>query len=216
MGLQQQLDEQKRSTIKKASPETLKTMGQATADLKATGIENRAAGKGDHMPDFSLPDSQGNEVRLSEALSRGPVVLSIYRGGWCPYCNLEIRALTAILPEIKALNASLIAMAPELPDKVQEMEERHTPGFTILSDAGNRVSRQLGLVFSLPESIRTIYAGFGIDLPAYNGDEKFELPLPATYVISQNGEISYSFVDADYTRRLEPEAIIQALNGLAN
>lgn len=214
MGLQQQLDEQKKTTINKASPEILQIMGQATVDLKASGIENRALTQGDQIPDFSLPDAQGNEIRLADVLKNGPVVLSIYRGGWCPYCNLEIRALKEILPEIEALGASLIAMAPELPAKVEEMEARHTPGFSILSDVGNRVSRQFGLVFTLPESIRTIYSGFGIDLPAYNGDEQFELPLPATYVINQQGVISYSFVDADYTRRLEPETIIHTLRSL--
>ncbi|TVO71950.1 peroxiredoxin-like family protein [Sedimenticola selenatireducens] len=214
MGLQQQLDEQKKTTSNKASPETIQTMGQATADLKASGIENRALGRGDQVPDFCLPNAQGNEVSLANALSHGPVVLSIYRGGWCPYCNLEIRALKAVLPEIEALGASLIAIAPEMPEKTYEMGERHTPGFEILSDVGNRVSRQFGLVFSLPETIRTIYAGFGIDLPACNGDASFELPLPATYVVRTDGQIAYGFVNADYTKRMEPAEIIQALKSL--
>ncbi|MDF1529708.1 MAG: peroxiredoxin-like family protein [Sedimenticola sp.] len=214
MGLQQQLDEQKKSTINKATPEIIQTMGQATADLKASGIENRALGSGEPIPDFTLPNAEGKEVRLSTLLSQGPVVLSIYRGGWCPYCNLEIRALKAVLPEIQSLGANLIAIAPELPAKVKETEERHTPGFEILSDVGNRISRQLGLVFSLPESIRSIYVGFGIDLPACNGDETFELPLPATFVIRENGTIAYRFIDADYTRRMEPMEIIQTLKSL--
>ncbi len=214
MGLQQQLDEQKKTTINKASAETIQTMGQATSDLKASGIENRALGRGDQAPDFCLPNALGNEVSLANLLSHGPVVLSIYRGGWCPYCNLEIRALKAVLPDIEALGANLIAIAPEVPEKINEMGDRHTPGFEILSDVGNLVSRQFGLVFSLPETIRTIYAGFGIDLPAYNGDASFELPLPATYVIRTDGQIAYGFVDADYTKRMEPAEIIQTLKSL--
>lgn len=214
MELQQQLEKQKKSTINKASPETIQTMAQATADLKASGIENRALGVGDAAPAFSLPNAHGEEVRLSDLLGRGPVVVSLYRGGWCPYCNLELRALKEKLPEIEALGASLVAIAPEKPDKVAETGARHALEFEVLSDQGNRVSRQFGLVFSLPESIRAIYAGFGTDLPAYNGDDRFELPLPATYVIRPDGEIAYAFVDADYTRRMEPAEIVEVLKSL--
>ncbi|MCW8906489.1 MAG: AhpC/TSA family protein [Sedimenticola sp.] len=215
MGLQDQLDEQKRSTINKASPETLQLMAQATADLKASGIENRALGTGDKAPDFTLPNARGVPVTLKALLQDGPLVINIYRGGWCPYCNLELRALTGIHPQIEALGARLLGIAPEVPNKVAETTQRHTAPFEILSDVGNRVSRQFGLVFTLSESIREIYSGFGIDLPAYNGDDHFELPLPATYIVKSDGEIAYSFVDADYTRRMEPEAILDALRKLA-
>ncbi|WP_321527379.1 peroxiredoxin-like family protein [Sedimenticola selenatireducens] len=214
MGLQQQLEEQKKSTINKASPEILQTMAQATADLKASGIENQALGAGDLAPDFTLPNARGEEIRLTDLLSRGPVVVNIYRGGWCPYCNLELRALKEKLPKIEALGASLVAIAPEKPDKAAETTVRHDLEFEVLSDLGNQVSRQFGLVFTLPESIRAIYASFGTDLPAYNGDERFELPLPATYVIRPDGQIAYAFVDADYTRRMEPAEIIEVLRAL--
>ncbi|WP_029133081.1 peroxiredoxin-like family protein [Sedimenticola selenatireducens] len=214
MGLQQQLEEQKKSTINKASPEILQTMAQATADLKASGIENQALGAGDRAPEFTLPNARGEEIRLTDLLSRGPVVVNIYRGGWCPYCNLELRALKEKLPKIEALGASLVAIAPEKPDKAAETSTRHDLEFEVLSDQGNQVSRQFGLVFTLPESIRAIYASFGTDLPAYNGDERFELPLPATYVIRPDGQIAYAFVDADYTRRMEPAEIIEVLRAL--
>lgn len=214
MGLQQQLEEQKKSTINKASPEILQTMAQATADLKASGIENQALGAGDLAPEFTLPNARGEEIRLTDLLSRGPVVVNIYRGGWCPYCNLELRALKEKLPKIEALGASLVAIAPEKPDKAAETTVRHDLEFEVLSDQGNQVSRQFGLVFTLPESIRAIYASFGTDLPAYNGDERFELPLPATYVIRPDGQIAYAFVDADYTRRMEPAEIIEVLRAL--
>ena len=214
MGLQQQLEEQKKSTINKASPEILQTMAQATADLTASGIENQALGAGDLAPEFTLPNARGEEIRLTDLLSRGPVVVNIYRGGWCPYCNLELRALKEKLPKIEALGASLVAIAPEKPDKAAETTVRHDLEFEVLSDLGNQVSRQFGLVFTLPESIRAIYASFGTDLPAYNGDERFELPLPATYVIRPDGQIAYAFVDADYTRRMEPAEIIEVLRAL--
>ncbi len=214
MGLRQQLEEQKQSTGKKASPETIQTMLQATAELKASGIENRALAAGDRVPAFTLPNAHGEPVRLTDLLARGPVVLNFYRGGWCPYCNLELAALQAELPNIQALGASLVAISPEQPDRATETRARHQLEFEVLSDRGNRVSRQFGLVFTLPESIRAIYASFGTDLPAYNGDDRFELPLPATYVIRADGTIGYAFVDADYTRRMDPVEIIQALRDL--
>lgn len=214
MGLKQQLEEQKKSTGNKASPETIQTMLQATAELKASGIENRALAAGDRVPAFTLPNANGEPVRLTDLLDRGPVVLNFYRGGWCPYCNLELAALQAQLPDIQALGASLVAVSPEQPDKAAGTRARHQLEFEVLSDRGNRVSRQFGLVFTLPESIRTIYASFGTDLPAYNGDDRFELPLPATYVIRADGTIGYAFVDADYTRRMDPAEIIQVLRDL--
>lgn len=214
MGLQEQLDQQKRSTINKASPEILQIMAQATTDLKTSGIENQALKAGDNAPDFTLPNAKEEPVTMKSLLRDGPLVINFYRGGWCPYCNLELRALAQIYPQIEALGAKLIGIAPELPDKVAETNLRHSPPFEILSDVGNRLSRQFGLVFTLPESLREIYAGFGIDLPAYNGDRLFELPLPATYVVQSDGRVAFSFVDADYTRRMEPEAILNALREL--
>ena len=115
------------------------------------------------------------------------------------------------LPEIKALGAQLVTVAPELPDKSLSTAEKHALAFEVLSDVGNKVARDFGLVFSLAEELRPIYASFGIDIPAYNGDDTFELPMPATYVIDTNGTILHAFVDADYTSRLEPAEIVEIL-----
>ena len=185
-----------------------------TAELKQQGIENNALGVGDQAIDFSLPNIHGEDVNLKQALSKGAVVLNIYRGGWCPYCNLELNALQQALSEIEATGAQLIAVAPQLPDKSIESVKKHSLTFEVLSDVGNRVSRQYGLVFTLPEALRPIYEQFGLDIPGYNGDDSFELPMPATYVIKQNGEIAHAFVDADYTQRMEPADIINVLKSL--
>ncbi len=115
------------------------------------------------------------------------------------------------LPEIEALGAHLVAVAPELPDKSLSTAERNALAFEVLSDVGNKVVRDFGLVFSLAEELRPIYASFGIDIPAYNGDDTFELPMPATYVIDTDGIIVHAFVDTDYTRRLEPAKIVEIL-----
>lgn len=214
MTLESEINEAKQQTAAKVSQEILQTMGQATQMLKDQGIENNALGKGDKAVDFTLPNVHGEDVNLQQQLEKGPVVLSVYRGGWCPYCNLELNALKQVVPEIEALGAQLIAMAPQLPDRSMDTAQKHQLEFEVLSDVGNVVSRQYGLVFTLPESLRPIYAQFNLDIAGYNGDDTFELPMPATYVIAQNGEIVHAFVDADYTARMEPSEIIEVLSNL--
>ena len=115
------------------------------------------------------------------------------------------------LPEIEALGAQLVTVSPQLPDNSLSTAEKLDLTFEVLSDVGNRVARQFGLVFTLPEEMRSIYQDFGIDLPGANGDESFELPMPATYVIDKSGIVRLAFVDIDYTRRLDPDEIINAL-----
>ena len=146
-------------------------------------------------------------------LADSVVVLSFYRGGWCPYCNMELRALQQALPEIRATGAELVAISPELPDKTLDTQTRHALEFDVLSDRGNRISEAFGLAFELPEQLRPIYTSLGIDIPAFNGDASFILPVPATYVIDSNGIIRFHFVNADYTRRLEPDEMLRALRG---
>ncbi len=195
----------------KVAAEILETMAQATEDLRRSGIERRALKTGDTMPDFELPNQHGERKRLSDYLAKSPVVLNVYRGGWCPYCNMEMKALHDALPEIQAHGAQLVAMAPETPDKAMSTAERHSIAIDILSDAGNRIAEQMGLVFELPQALRPVYEKIGIDLPAYNGDNSFKLPVPATYIVGQDGVIVYHFVNVDYTQRLEPAEIVAKL-----
>lgn len=193
----------------------LGTLAQATAALKASGIEDRAVRTGDPMPDFELPNQHGELRRFSDYLAESPVVLNVYRGGWCPYCNLEMKALHDALPQIETQGARLVGMAPEAPDNGMATAERHRIRIDILSDAGNRVAERLGLVFELPEALRPIYQGLGIDIPAYNGDDSFRLPVPATYIVRRDGVVAHGFVNADYTQRMEPADIIARLESFA-
>jgi len=153
-------------------------------------------------------------VRLSELLQHGPVVVAFYRGGWCPYCNLELRALQKSLTEIQKLGAQLVAISPQTPDSSLSTQQKDELQFRVLSDKHSAVARQFGLVFTLPEEIRTIYKGFGHDIAARNGDDSFELPFPATYVIGQARTIHFAFVNADYTKRAQPAAILKVLREL--
>ncbi len=198
----------------KVPQEVLAVMASATEALKASGIENRALKTGDLMPEFTLRNQNGKSRALSSYLSTGPVVLNIYRGGWCPYCNLEMKALHDALPAIEARGVRLVGMSPEMPDNALASAERNGLAIDILSDPGNAVSEKLGLVFELPQDLRPIYETFGIDIPAFNGDTTFKLPIPATYIVDRDRRIRFDFVNADYTRRAEPSEILGALDRL--
>lgn len=196
---------------KRVPKDILGIMDETTAELKSTGIEGDAVKSGDIAPDFTLPNHNGEERSLATMLKESALVVSFYRGGWCPYCNLELAALQRALPEIEGLGAKLVAVSPETPDKSLSTREKNELAFDVLYDKGNSIAESYGLVFTLSEKLRPIYDKFGIDVPGYNGDETFRLPLPATFVIGKDGTVLFDFVDADYTKRLEPDAIIAAL-----
>lgn len=210
-----QLDARRQLSAQKLPAETRAVMDAAAADLAASGLAENALNVGDAVPDFTLPDANDQVVRLADRLADGPVVLAFYRGGWCPYCNIELCTLARCQPIFASLGGQLIAISPERPEHARETKLTNELPFTVLSDVGNVVARQFGLVFALPEKLRSIYADFGINLPARNGDDSFELPVPATYVIDRRGIIRYAFVDTDYTRRAEVTDILNALQQLS-
>jgi peroxiredoxin len=185
-----------------------------TTDLIATGIADKAVKAGNAAPDFNLPDHLGNNVALQNLLSHGPVILVFYRGSWCPYCNLELRAYQRELPRIQKLGASLLAVSPMLPDESLSMSEKNDLAYPVLSDQGNKVAAAFGLVFEVDARIQAMYVErLGNDLPKLNGDESFTLPLPATYVIGTDGTVIYAHVDADYRLRADPADVLKILNG---
>ena len=216
MTLKDELDKLQAGTVDRVSSETLAVMKGASDDLVASGIAGRSAKEGSAAPAFSLPNARGEPV-ASETLWRdGPAVLSFYRGGWCPYCNVELRALQERLPEIEALGARLVAIAPETPDNALTTQEKNDIAFDVLSDDGNRVASAFGLAFRVPDALNALYKGqFGIDLAASNGDASQTLPVPATFVIGKGGKVLKAFVDADYTQRAEPDTIIDALKDVS-
>jgi len=194
--------------------EILQTMMQATENLVASGIAGKALQVGELAPDFTLLNTRGEVVSLASLLEQGPVVLNFYRGGWCPYCNLELKALNDVLPEITALGANLVSISPNITKKSADLAVENPFGFDILSDVDNIVANQYRLVFTLADELRPIYAQFGIDLQAFDGNERFELPMPATYVLRSNGVVAVGFVHEDYTQRMEPADIIDSLESL--
>lgn len=211
--LQDVLDAKKEAFNEKASEEKKALYAEGIEDVKKSGILEQAKNVGDQAPEFTLKNALGNEVSLQDYLEKGPVVLTWYRGGWCPYCNLTLHRLQEELPNFQAEGANLLALTPELPDSTLSTAEKNELTFEILSDLNNSVAREYGLVFKLIPGVAEAYqTGFG--LHEYNGDESDELPLAATYVIDTNGIITYSFLHEDYRNRAEPKEILEALKAL--
>jgi peroxiredoxin len=193
----------------------LEIMDRAMDELMRSGIRAEALKEGDRVEDFILMDAHAAPVRLQQLLDEGPVVVAFYRGGWCPYCNIQLRGLQRVLPQIKALGASLVAISPQLPDNSLTTEEKNHLEFPVLSDVGNVIARRFGIVFTLPEDLLDIYEGFQHGLKEMNGEEgAAELPIPATFVLNRNGVVQLAYVDEDYTRRLDPEVVLERLQEL--
>jgi len=186
-------------------------LAKATEDLMRSGQAERAVHRGQKAPDFSLPDAKGQVVRLSDLLKKGPVILTFYRGGWCPYCNLQLRSYQSHLAEIRAKGAELVAVSPQIPEYTLSTAEKDALTFPVLSDVGGKVAREYGLVFQVPDEVIPIYRQFGIDLEKHNGDTRHELPIPGTYLIGRDGTVLLSHVDADYKKRLPIETLLAAL-----
>ncbi|WP_328742538.1 AhpC/TSA family protein [Streptomyces caniferus] len=189
-------------------------MERAGRDLAASGQAERALQPGDAAPRFSLPTATGGTVALDSLLSEGPVVLTFYRGAWCPYCNLALRALQQHHAEITARGARLVAISPQIPDESLTLTEKHALAFDVLSDLGSGTAKQYGLSFDLPDDLAAVYDSFGFDLQRVNGGHPRTLPLPATYVIDPDATIRWAFLDTDYTARAEPSDILAALDVL--
>lgn len=208
MNLTEQLTEKRNNSAKVIPSEKIEIMQQSTAKLKSQNLSEKALTTGQKLPPFTLKNSKGDYVSLEDFKSEY-LVVSFYRGGWCPYCNLELKALQAILPELNELNGELIAISPETPDNSISTSQKNELTFTILSDIDNTYAKSVGLVFQIPNDLQSVYNGFGIDVEKHNGNSDFELPMPATYLVNRDREVIFSFVPEDYTERLDPETILQ-------
>ncbi|TVY31883.1 hypothetical protein LSUB1_G008283, partial [Lachnellula subtilissima] len=153
-------------------------------------------------------------ISSSTLLSKGPLLISFYRGSWCPYCNLALRALQKHLPALQAKNCTLVAISPELPDTSLSTVEKNELQFPVLSDVGNKLARQLGIVFEQPDELRAVFDGFGHDLKGRNGDDSFVVPVPTVLLVGKDGVVRNVHVEADYTKRLEPEVAAAWIDAL--
>lgn len=196
-------------------PSVIETMHRATAELIASGAATGALQAGDQAPAFTLDDPDGQPVSSADLLAEGPLVVSFYRGVWCPYCNMELQALQAALPDFQTLGASLVAISPQTAVNSRKSVRQNALDFPILSDPHNDVAAAFGLRFAMPDYLIELYKGLKNDLPAFNGDPSWTLPMPGRFVIAQDGTILYAEVNPDYTRRPEPDDMLPALRRAA-
>ena len=215
MDLKTQIEMLSEDMKSKIPDEAAAVMARALSELKSSELEKASLKKGSKCPEFSLPNAHGKLVSVNGLLRQGPVVLVFYRGGWCPYCNLTLRALQKSLDAIRETGAQLIVVSPQEPDQSLSTAEKNELTFDVLSDRQNKVAKSFGLVFKLPSDLVKLYGEFGIDLKKANGDDENELPLAATFVVGMNGTIEHAFVDADYKKRMEPGEIVLVLKKLA-
>ena len=195
-------------------PEAARVIDGHIARLRAGGAGSAALEVGDTVPNFILPDAHGNAVALRALLLSGPAVLVFYRGRWCPYCNAELTAFQLALPEIAARGARLVAISPEMPDASLTADEIDRLDFEVLTDAGNRVARQFGLVYALDGEARALLETHGVDLARHHGDEAWELPVPAVFIVGRDRRIVFATADPDYRRRADPADVVTALDQL--
>lgn len=220
MGLQAKLDAFKAEIESGAPPYNVKAsvverMARAIAELVGSGAAERALKAGDRAPSFALADADGHTVASAALLASGPLVVSFYRGVWCPYCNMELQALQAALPQIEALGANLVAISPQQPANSRKSRLQNGLTFPILSDPHNATAEAFGLKYKLSDDLIDVYRGFHNDLALVNGDASWTLPMPARYVIGRDGLIIYAEVNPDYTRRPDPEDLLPALRQAA-
>lgn len=211
MSLTDILAEASAQGARRMPPEALATMEAATADLQTQGIGQNALKVGETLPDARLINQTGDAVSIASLLSEGPLILNFYRGGWCPYCNFELRAYQEKLADIHALGANLVAVTSEKPDNSLSTIEKNELAFPVLSDEGNAFAKSLGLAFEFPPQLKALYEGFGLDLPSVNAGSGWSLAIPAVYVADATGKILFADVDLDYRRRAEPADAIAAL-----
>lgn len=205
-----------------AAPEKAKTgisdadkqVMQQAAERLHQSMPDPGLKTGEQAPDFSLPDADGKIVSLHDRLAQGPVVLIFYRGGWCPFCNLQLKQFRDALPQLQALGAQLIAISPQKPDKTREQFKQAPPGFDVLSDLDGDTLKAYRLYYEVDPALLAVYKRNGLDLEAYNGTGRTLLPVSATFVIDAKGVVVDRYADTDYTKRMRPEQAIQALQAL--
>jgi peroxiredoxin len=185
---------------------------RAIVEVRDSGIAGRALRSGDKTPDFELADQNGTPLRAVDLLRKGKLVLCFFRGRWCPFCVGQLEAMNAIFPQIQALGALLVGISPQTAHQSYLMADQHHLRFPLLSDTENKVARQFGLVYRVPEYQQEIYQRAFVNLPFANGDSSWELPIPAVYVLDRDSTILHASVNPDYTERPEPAEILRVVS----
>jgi len=204
--------ERKEMIAKYVPAETQAIHARAVAELKQRQLAANVLPIGSKTPEFQLPDHDGKAISSSDLLAKGRLVLCFIRGRWCPFCVAQMEAMNVVLPQIGEAGATLAAVSPQTVKQSFFMRDQHELRFPLLSDLGNKVAREFGLTSRVPEEQKAIYQRAFVNLPFVNGDDSWELPIPATYIIDRDGSVLYASANEDYSERPEPEDIVRFLN----
>ncbi|KAJ5910488.1 hypothetical protein N7504_005131 [Penicillium tannophilum] len=200
--------------LETAPKEVSEVITEAVANFKSTYDSAKAIQPGTTFPKFQLSDATGQKVTLDDLLGKGAILVSFYRGEWCPFCNLELRALQSHLDEFHKKGVTLVAISPELPDQSLSTSEKLSLKFPVLSDVDNKLAKQLGLLFPQPKAMQTVFDTFGVDWKQRYGNDDLEVPVPATFLVDKKGIVRNSFVNPEYQHRLDPETALQWIEHL--
>jgi peroxiredoxin len=211
MRIREELERRRALVGQTFPPGDLKVVEETIERLRAAQIAEQSLRVGETLPDFALPDPSGALVTSDELLDRGPLVLAFFRGGWCPYCPVALEGLESVRAEIEAAGASLVGVSPVRGPELQRVAEERKLGFRLLSDVDGRFSSLCGVRYEISEQHIAFYHRVGVDLASLHDGAGWTLPLPATYVVGQDGVIRYVFVDPDWAYRAEPEELVAAV-----
>ncbi|KAI5456885.1 thioredoxin-like protein [Mariannaea sp. PMI_226] len=212
--LASQLSEVAENISQVAPASAVSAFNKSIDDLQASFDAGSAIKVGDSLPEFSLPNALNQEVTGASLLAKGPVLITFYRGEWCPYCNLALHALQKNVDAFQAKGVTLVAISPELPNQSLSTTEKMSLKFEVLSDVGNKFAKQLGILWEQPESLRPAFDAFSLDLKARNGDDSFGVPIPTTILVDKEGTVRNVHIDPDYRQRLEPTTALEWVNSL--
>ena len=192
----------------KTPSHVMRTIEASIHAVKESGLESRALRPGECIRGFELPNATGVMVKSIELRTDSPLLVVFYRGGWCPFCNLALQALQERHSEIASRGVTLVAISPQTHDHSLSLQEKHSLRFLVLSDIGNKVAQQFGIVLELDRDLKVVQEQFGVDIPSFKGDHSFQWPVPSTFLVSKDGKVLESFVEVNYMKRLAPETVI--------
>ncbi len=195
----------------KVSDDVKNIMKKANEELIQSGLAERALAEGNKLPDFEVKNEKGEMVKVSSLYAKNYLVITFYRGGWCPYCQLELKAYESMLDDFADAGAVVVGISPEVELELKKTRKKNDLSFPLFSDPNNEVAKKLGIAFTLNPEILAVYKKFGIDLEKSQNNKENTLPMPGTYVVDTTGKILFAFINPDYTLRAEPADVLKVI-----